>query len=173
MRVGATVSGRGWTARLMRRWPSQGLRDLFSIDQGDNLLARAQLLHRKFAIRRADHRAAHVADSAEEDVGASGTVRLGEHMPGRGGISDGGQVKGVTIGKRDDAGVTCASLPHVTVTPGMLQRAWPGSAADGKQERTGDETSARQFEDAAGGVSAGCDYPHGTGRASRGDCGAD
>ena len=45
--------------------PRDGLRDLLAIDQGDDLLARAQLLDRQFPVRRADHRAARVADGIE------------------------------------------------------------------------------------------------------------
>ena len=42
--------------------PGDGLRDLLAIDQGDDLLARTQLLDRQFPVRGPDHRAARVAD---------------------------------------------------------------------------------------------------------------
>ena len=42
--------------------PLDGLRDLFAIDERDDLLAGAQRLHRQFAVGGADHRAAGVAD---------------------------------------------------------------------------------------------------------------
>ena len=68
----------------MRRWPSHltVCGTSFAIDQGDDLLARTQRLDRQFPVRGPDHRAARVADSAEENVGAGpGFVRRGEHMP--------------------------------------------------------------------------------------------
>ena len=97
--------------------PGDGLRDLFAIDQGDDLLAGRRLSTRQVSVRGPDHRAARVADSAEEDVGASGTVRRGEHMPGAGDVGDAGQVKGGAIGKRDGAAWSPVPVcPDVTVT---------------------------------------------------------
>ena len=45
--------------------PGDGLGDLPAIDQGDHLLARAQLLDRQFPLRGPDHRAARVADGLD------------------------------------------------------------------------------------------------------------
>ena len=48
--------------------PRDGLRDLLAIDQGNDLLARSQLLDRQFAVRRPDHRAARVAGNKGADA---------------------------------------------------------------------------------------------------------
>ena len=61
--------------------PGDGLRDLLAIDQGDDLLARAQLLDRQFPVRGPDHRAARVADSLDHVTGRNeGCPSNGRHV---------------------------------------------------------------------------------------------
>ena len=80
MRIGATVSGRGWLVEIDAAMaePRDGLRDLLAIDQGDDLLAGTQRLDRQFPVRGPDHRAARVADgldhvAVDDDEGARET----------------------------------------------------------------------------------------------------
>ena len=79
--------------------PLDGLRDFFANDQSDDLHAGTQRLDRQFPVRGSDHRPAHVADSAEKNVGAGpGFVRHGEHTPAPGAIGDAGQIQDRTVG---------------------------------------------------------------------------